>query len=146
MKLPKEFSNGFIIFVGLATYFFLMEILGLSNNHYLRVFNIFILYFGIYRMLKSNFKSGEFGYVNNLISAVLTATSGVLMSIIGLVLYIYYKGGQPYLNNLSEGFLFGGKPTVTEYIFGLLFEGIASAIIVVFISMQYWQGKTKEDS
>ena len=146
MKLPKELINGLIIFVGLAAYFFLMEILGLSNNHYLRVFNIFILYFGIHKTLKSNFNNGEFGYINNLISSVLTATSGVLLSIVGLVLYIYLRGGQSYLNALSEGFLFGGKPTVTEYIFGLLFEGIASALMVVFISMQYWQGKTKEDS
>lgn len=146
MKLPKEFINGFIIFIGLAVYFFLMEIVGLTNNHYLRVFNVFIVYFGIYRTLKSNFKENEFGYMKNLVSSGLTATIGVLLSVIGLVLYIYYRGGQSYLNSLSEGFLFGGKPSVTEYIFGLLFEGIASGLIIVFLSMQYWQGKTKEDS
>jgi hypothetical protein len=146
MKIPKEFKNGFILFIGLAAYFFLMELLGLSNNHYLRVFNIFIVYYGIHRTLQANFKNGEYGYINNLMASVFTATIGVLLSVTGLVLYIYYRGGQMYLNSLSENFLFGGKPTVTEYCFGLLFEGIASALIIVFLSMQYWQGKTKENS
>ena len=63
-----------------------------------------------------------------------------------LVLFIYYRGGQPYLNQLSEGILFAGTPTVTEYVFGLLFEGIVSGLVVVFISMQFWQNKTKSGS
>jgi hypothetical protein len=99
------------------------------------------LYYGIQRTIKSNLKEGEFGYVKNLISAGITAVVGVILSVIGLILYIYYKGGQTYLNSLSEGFLFAGKPTVTEFCFGILFEGLASAIIVVFISMQYWRSK-----
>jgi hypothetical protein len=143
MKLPKEFINGFIIFIGLSAYFFLMQILGLSNLHYLRFFNVFIVYLGIHRTLHSNFKEKELGYLPNLIAAAITATIGVLLSIIALVLFIYYKGGQLYLNQLSDGILFGGNPTVTEYIFGLLFEGIASSWVVVFLSMQFWQNKTK---
>ncbi len=145
MKLPKEFINGFIIFIGLSAYFFLMEIIGLSKLHYLRFFNVFIVYFGIHRTLQSNFNEKKLGYLPNLISSALTATVGILLSVTAFVLYIYYRGGQSYLNGLSEGILFGGTPTVTEYVFGLLFEGIASALVVVFISMQYWQNKTKEN-
>ncbi len=146
MKLPKEFINGFIIFVGLSAYFFLMQILGLSNVHYLRFFNVFIVYLGIHLTLHSNFKEKELGYLPNLISSAITATIGVLLSVIALVLYVYYKGGQAYLNHLSDGILFAGTPTVTEYVFGLLFEGIASALVVVFVSMQFWQNKTKSGS
>ena len=143
MKLPKEFVNGFIIFIGLSLYFCLMEILGLSNIHYLRFLNLFIVYYGVYRTLQSNFKEKKLDYLENLISSGLTATIGVILSVIALVLYIYYKGGQPFLNQLSEGLLFAGTPTVTEYIFGLLFEGIVSGLVVVFVSMQFWQNKTK---
>lgn len=146
MKLPKEFINGFIIFVCLAGYFFLMEIFGLSKIHYLRFLNVFIVYFGIHRTLKSNFAEKKLGYLPNLISSALTATIGILLSVIAFVLYVYFRGGQMYLDQLSEGILFGGTPTVTEYVFGLLFEGIASALVVVFISMQYWQNKTVSGS
>lgn len=146
MKLPKEFINGFIVFIGLAVYFFLMEIFGLTDLHYLRFLNVFIVYFGIHRTLQSNFTEKKLSYLPNLISSALTATIGILLSVIAFVLYVYFRGGQSYLNGLSDGILFGGTPTVTEYVFGLLFEGIASGLVVVFISMQYWQGKTKENT
>jgi hypothetical protein len=142
MKLPKEITNGILIFFGLAAYFLLMQALGLSDNHLLRFFNIFIVYFGVYKTLKSNFNEGKMGYIYNTVSTGFTAINGVVLSFIGLVLYIYTNGGQAFLNNLSPGFLFSGNPTVTEYCFGLLFEGMASAIVIVFISMQYWRNKT----
>lgn len=146
MKFPKELINGIIIFVGLALYFCVMEIIGLSNLHYLRFFNLFIVYYGVYRTLKSNFAEKKLGYLENLLSAAITATIGVVLSVIALHLYIYYRGGQPFLDNLSDGILFAGSPTVPEYIFGLLFEGVISGLVVVFVSMQFWQNKTKSGS
>lgn len=143
MKLPKELINGVVIFVGLSLYFCLMEIIGLSNLHYLRFFNLFIVYYGVYRTLKTNFAEKKLGYLENLLSAAITATIGVVLSVIGLDLYIYYRGGQAFLNSLSQGILFAGTPTVPEYIFGLLFEGVVSGLVVCFISMQFWQNKTK---
>lgn len=142
MKLSKEITNGFLIFLGISAYFLVMQALGLSDNHLLRFFNVFIVYYGVYRTIKSNFNENKFGYINNVVSAGFTAINGVIMSFIGLVLYIYANGGQSFLNSLSPGFLFSGNPTVTEYCFGLLFEGLASAIVIVFISMQYWRSKT----
>lgn len=79
-------------------------------------------------------------------SASITSTVGVILSVIALVLYIYARGGQPFLENLSDGVLFAGDPTVSSYIFGLLFEGIVSGLVVCFISMQLWQNKTKSAS
>lgn len=141
MKKSKEINNGFLIFFGIASYFLLMQALGLSDNHFLRFLNIFIVYFGVYKTLKSNFKEGKIEYMDNLQSAGLTAINGVVLSFIALMLYIYANGGQAFLNYLSPSFLFSGNPTVSEYCFGLLFEGLASAVIIVFISMQYWRAK-----
>lgn len=144
MKLPKEFINGFIIFVGISVYFCIMQLLGLSHLHYLRFFNLLIVYYGIHRTLQSNFREEKLGHLDNLISAAITSTAGVIMSVIALVLFIYAKGGEPYLDHLSDGILFTGNPTVTSYIFGLLFEGIVSGLVVCFVSMQFWQNKTRE--
>jgi hypothetical protein len=141
MKLSKELVNGFLIFAGIAIFFLAMELLGLANNFYLRFFNLLFVFYGVNRTIKQNIVEGKNNYLKNLSSASITAFIGVLLSIIGLLAYIYYKGGDVYIANLSEKFLFGGA-SVNEYCFGLLFEGLASAMIVVFITLQIWRGKT----
>jgi len=143
MKLPKELLNGILIAFGIAVFFLAMEILGLSNKFYLRFLNILIVYYGVHSTIKSNIAEGQTGYVSNLISAGLTAFVGVGLSIASLVTFIYVQGGTAYLSTLSEGFLFGGKPSVNEYCIGLFIEAIASAVMVVFIAMQFWRSKTK---
>lgn len=143
MKLPKELLNGILIFAGIAIFFLAMELLGLSKSYYLRILNVLIVYYGVHRTIQSNMTEENSSYVNNLISAGLTAFIGVFLSVIGLVAFIYIKGGSRFIDTLSEGFLFGGKPTINEYCIGLLFEGIASAVIVVFIAMQFWRSKTE---
>jgi hypothetical protein len=140
MKLPKELINGILIFVGISVFFILMQLLGLSKNFYLRIFNIVFVFYGVNQTIKQNIAEGKKAYFPNLVSAGLTALIGVVLSIIGLLFFIYYKGGDAYINELSEAFLFGGV-SVNEYSFGLLFEGLASGMIVVFITLQLWKGK-----
>ncbi len=142
MKLPKEIVNGVLIFAGIALYFLIMELFGLSKVIYLRMLNAAFVYYGVSRTLQSNFKEGKTGYVSNLLSAGTTAITGVLLSVVGLVTYIYARGGNEYVKNLSDEFLFGGSPTANEYAIGLLFEGIASGVIVVFVAMQLFRSKT----
>jgi hypothetical protein len=145
MKLPKEISNGVIIFIGIALYFLLMEVLQLSNLFYLRIFNIVFIYYGVNRTLKSNFIEGKTNLADNAISALLTALTGVLLSITGLVAYIYAKGGDEYIRTLSKSLLFVGSPSVMTYNISLLFEGIVSAVIVTFSLMLFWKKKYPSD-
>ncbi len=142
MKLPKEIANGILIFLGIAFYFLIMEFFGLSKVIYLRMLNAAFVYYGVSMTLKSNGKEGKTDYVSNLLSAGGTAITGVLLSVVGLVVYIYAQGGNDYIKNLSGEFLFGGSPTANEYAIGLFFEGIASSVIVVFIAMQLFRSKT----
>lgn len=145
MKLPKEIFNGVIIFIGIALYFMLMEVLQLSNLFYLRIFNIVFIYYGVNRTLKSNFIEGKTNLADNAISALLTALIGVLLSITGLVAYIYAKGGDEYIRTLSKSLLFVGSPSVMTYNISLLFEGIVSAVIVTFSLMLFWKKKYPSD-
>jgi len=142
MKQSKEIINGLLIFFGISVYFLLMQALDQADNFFLRFFNLLIVYFGVYRTIKANFKEGKFAYGENLISSAFTAFYGVVLSFFGIIIYIYANGGQPFLDKLAPGFIFNGNPTVAEYCFGLLFEGIVSSAVIVFISMQYWKGKT----
>ena len=141
MKLSTEFKYGILIFLGIGIYFLLMEAFGLSNLYFLRILNVFIVIYGLNLTIKTNLKNGKLGYLPNLISSALTGFIGIGLGIIGLVAYLKIRGGEQYMNQLSEAFLFGGEPSITEYSFGLFIEGIASVLIVAFINMQYWRTK-----
>ncbi len=141
MKLPKELLNGILIFVGIALYFLLMTILGYENVTFLRVFNIIFVFYGVNRTIQMNLAEGKKVFVTNAVSAMMTSLVGVLLSIIGLLIYSNMKGGDSYVQSLSETFLFGGNPTVNTYCISLLFEGIASTIIVTLLLMLYWNDR-----
>ncbi|MDD2821782.1 MAG: hypothetical protein PHW29_11010 [Flavobacterium sp.] len=145
MKLPKELLNGILIFVGIALYFLLMTILGYENVTFLRVFNIIFVFYGVNRTIQMNLAEGKKVFVTNAVSAMMTSLVGVLLSIIGLLIYSNMKGGDSYVQSLSETFLFGGNPTVNTYCISLLFEGIASTIIVTLLLMLYWNDRHVAD-
>ena len=142
MNISKELNNGILIFISIGIYFLLMELLGLSDVFLLRLLNIFIVVYFINKTIKSNYREGKPEYLENIISGSLTSLVGVALSVAGLLAYISMKGGNDYLANLSKNFLFGGgEPTMYQYCIGLLFEGIASSIIITFTLMQYWKDR-----
>lgn len=145
MKLPKEFYNGCIIFIGIGLYFITMEALGLADLFFLRLLNILFVFYGTNRTLKSNFAEGKIVFVSNAISALLTSLTGVFLSISGLVAYSFAKGGDLYVKSLSETLLFGGNPSVMTYSISVLFEGIVSAVIVSYILILYWDTRYASD-
>lgn len=145
MKLPKEFYNGCIIFIGIAIYFLLMEFFGLAHLYYLRLLNTFIIFYGVNKTIKMNLLEGKNIFVSNAISAMTTSFIGVILSIIGLLIYSHIRGGDAYVQSLSELFLFGGNPTINTYCICLLFEGIASSVIVAMLLIFYWNNKLITD-
>lgn len=145
MKLPKEITNGFLIFLGIGIYFLLMSILGLADLIYLRVFNVFFIFYGVNKTMKMNVREGETNFVSNAVSALTTSVVGVAMSVFGLLVYSYARGGDAYVHTLSRTFLFGGNPSVPTYCICLLFEGIASSVIVTLMTMLYWNSKLAAD-
>jgi len=142
MFRKREFKNGVVIFFGIGLFFLIMEVLGLSDQFYLRFLNIFIVLYGASRTIKENYAEGNYEYMNNFMASVLTCVVGVVLSVIGLMVYIHARGGESYLSSLSDGFVFaGGKARINEYCIGLLFEGIASSLVGSLLLMQYWHGK-----
>ena len=146
MSISKELINGTLIFISIGIYFLIMELLGLSDVFYLRILNIFIVIYFLQKTIKSNYQEGKMQYLENLISGTLTSLIGVVLSVAGLMVYISMRGGDAYLAKLSANFLFGGgSPSMNQYCIGLLFEGIASSIIITFTLMQYYKDRTVEN-
>jgi hypothetical protein len=145
MKLSKEVLNGGLIFIGVGGYFLLMNALGLADLFYLRLFNIFFIFYGVNKTIKMNLAEGKITFAFNAVSAMITSIIGVTLSIIGLVIYSYIKGGDHYVQSLSKTFLFGGDPSVNTYSICLLFEGVASSVIVTMLLMLFWNNRLTTD-
>jgi hypothetical protein len=92
-----------------------------------------------------NLAEGKKTFIANAISAMTTSLVGVFLSIIGLVVYSYMQGGDSYVKSLPKTFLFGGNPSVNTYSICLLFEGIASSVIVTMLLMLYWNNRLTTD-
>jgi hypothetical protein len=145
MKLPKELINGFIIFIGVGLYFLLMEVLGLADLFYLRLINFLFVFYGVNRSLTMNISEGKKRFAFNAVSAIKTSLIGVSLSIFAIMIYSFSKGGDDYVQTLSENFLFGGDPKVITYCISLLLEGIVSSVIVAFCLMLYWNNRFSTD-
>ncbi|WP_320815994.1 hypothetical protein [Flavobacterium sp.] len=139
MKNNVELKNGFLIFLGIGLFFLAMDFLGLANKNYLRALNAFIVLYGINRTIKTNLHNGVTNYLENFISGFKTGIIGVFLGIIGLIIYVYAKGGESYLSTLSETYFFIGKTNIIMYCSVLFFEGVASSLIGSFTLMQYWK-------
>ncbi len=139
MKNSIEIKNGFLIFLGIGIFFLLMDLFGLADKNYLRILNAFIVLYGINKTIQFNFNHGNSDYLDNLISGFKTGIIGVVLGIIGLILFVYIKGGESYLTKLSDTFFFVGKTNIIKYCSVLFFEGIASSLIGSFALMQYWK-------
>ncbi len=144
MQFKREFLNGFLIFLGIGIYFIILEFAGLSDIFYLRLLNVAIVVWGVNRTIKGNVEAGVRGYFTNLIAAIMTSMIGAVLSIASLLLYIEVKGGEEYLKQLAENFIFGGgEVTIQQYCIGLLFESAAASLAVSFSLMQYWKDKVE---
>lgn len=145
MRLPKEVVNGSIIFIGIGIFFLLMNVFGLADLFYLRLLNVIFIFYGVNRTIEMNISQGKKEFVSNAVSAMATSLIGVFLSIVGLVIYSYSKGGDAYVQSLSKTFLFGGNPSVITYSICLLFEGMASSVIVTMLLMLYWNNRLSID-
>lgn len=145
MKISKEIFNGATIFVGIGVYFLLINALGFADVFYLRLLNIIFVYYGVNKTVQMNLAEGKNTFISNAVSAMTTSIIGVVLSVIGLIIYSYMKGGDSYVHSLSETFLFGGNPSVETYCICLLFEGIASSVIVTMFAMLHWNNQFATD-
>ena len=145
MEAPKELINGILIFLGIGLYFLIINALGHADLAYLRLLNVVFIFYGVNKTIHMNLLEGNTNFVKNAISAMTTCVIGIVLSIIGLLIFSYSYGGDSYIQSLSESFLFGGNPSINTYCISLFFEGIASSVIVTLMLMTYWNSRFVAD-
>lgn len=141
----KRISERLSYFFGYCHLFLFMNLVGLSDVFYLRLFNTLLYCMAWIEPLWWTFTMGEVFLVNNAKSAMKTSLIGVFLSIIGLIIFSYLQGGDQYVQSLSKTFLFGGNPSVMTYSICLLFEGIASTVVVTMLLLLYWNNRLVTD-
>lgn len=144
--MKTEVRNGLLITLLLGIYFIALDIMGLSDIPYLRFGNALIVLFGINRTLRHNLEIGRDRYFDQFKSALSTSTYGILFSMVGLVLYVGLIVGEAHLQELSSPlFIRGESLGVVQYSISLLFEGLASGVLLSYISMQYYKNAKSLD-
>ena len=148
MKFSRIIINGFIIFIGIALFFLLMEVANLSDQVYLRLFNFVFVIYGINRTIKLNYEDHIDGYFTNLLSGILTGIVSLALGLISFVAYVEYQSNSndvDYLQHFAGSYLLGGgEPSIYQFCAGLMVEGIASSVIVSFALMQFWKSKVEK--
>ena len=137
MKNAIDIKNGFLLFIALGVYFLIMDASGLANNAILRSLNAVLIVYFINRTITYNIESGSADFFEAYFSALKTGALAVLLSMIGLLVYVHFRGGEIFLKELSGSLFFGHNLGIIPYVAVLFFEGIASVVIGVFVIMQY---------
>jgi len=150
MNFQRIVINGFIIYVGIALFFLLMEMVGWSDQIYLRLVNFIFVIYGVNKTLKANSHDNTNGYFSNLVSGILTAIVSLALGIFSFIGYIEYMGANhggsnEYLQRYAGSYIFGGgEPSLYQFVIGLTVEGVAASVIVSFALMQYWKDKVEK--
>lgn len=145
MKFSRIIINGIIIFACIGAIFLIMEMLGLKDEIYLRLLNFIPVIWGINRTIKANVHDHIDGYFTNLLSGIFTGLTSLILGLIAFMIYVEVNGGDQYLENFKESYIFGGgEPSVYQFCIGLFLEGAAASLIVSFMLMQFWKDKVEK--
>lgn len=132
-------NNGFLIYIGIVLFFFLMKILNLDEAAELRFLNFIFVLWGVNKAIKMNITlNKETSYIDNLSVGIGTSIFAVGLTILGLIVYINFINPD-FMKVLENSFLWGKQLTLPLMVFALAIEGIASSVICSFILMQYYK-------
>lgn len=135
LSQTNAIRNGILIFGLVGVYFIILEMLGLTDNIFLKFVNFIFVLIGVNNTLKSSSKI-KASYLKKLFAGVVTVFIGTVLSAVAL--YIYLS-----VNDSTElsAYAMTLMPAETNFEFaGVIFiEGFTSSLMVVFIVLQYWK-------
>ncbi|MCC5924880.1 MAG: hypothetical protein JJT77_13940 [Crocinitomicaceae bacterium] len=138
MNLLKQtaIKNGILIWLLLGSYFLLLDMLGLSDFAYLKIVNILIIMIGVNLTLR-HFAKKDDNYGVLFGKGIKTAFIGVALALLSLVFYFEVLLGGVDISQYSTTII--PTTSLSQYVLALFAEGLATAVIVVFVLLQYWK-------
>lgn len=140
LQKTNAFRNGLLIFLFIGVYFVLLELLGLTDNIFLRFVNFLFVIIGVNNTLKKATKE-KLDYLKKFAAALFAPFLGVLLSAVSLFIYLTI-----FDNDLSA-YAMTLIPAETNFSFAavIFVEGFLSSLMLVFIMMQYWKNVEVKD-
>ena len=126
---------GLLIGVALIAYFLLIRLIGLHDNHWLRVLNGVIVAYGIYAVIKKkkSIEKDGFEYFSGFGTGILTGAIATFVFVVFMGGYLFHI--DPLFAELLMGYLAGaGGPEILLLI--LAIEGVSSSVILSLTFMQ----------
>ena len=138
-NLSPSIRYGIYSFIGIASYFILMKLLGLEHVIWLRAFNILIVLYFTNRLARANFTDDtEDNYVSNLMSLIVANGVTTIASVASFAIYVTFID-HAFLSQVKGGILFAQGFTLEHALVSIFMEGMAGALIISFVLMQYWK-------
>lgn len=126
---------GLLIGVALIAYFLLIRLIGLHDNHWLRVLNGVIVAYGIYAVIKKKkgLEKDNFEYFSGFGTGILAGVIATFIFVVFMGVYLFHI--DPPFAELLMGYLAGaGGPEILLLI--LAIEGVSSSVIFSLTFMQ----------
>jgi hypothetical protein len=126
---------GLLIGVALIAYFLLIRLLGLHDNHWLRIVNGVIVAYGIYAVIKKkkSIEKDNFEYFSGFGVGILTGVIATFVFVIFMGVYLFHIE-PPFADLLMEYLVGAGGPEILLLI--LAIEGVSSSVILSLTFMQ----------
>lgn len=135
LSQTNAIKNGLLIFGLVGVYFIILELLGLTNNVFLKFINFAFVLIGVNNTLKSASKAGA-SYLKKLVAGVATVFIGILLSAIALLIYLNVNDSTD-LTAYAVTLIPAG--TNMEFAGIIFVEGFTSSLMIVFIMLQYYK-------
>ncbi|PHS10536.1 MAG: DUF4199 domain-containing protein [Kordia sp.] len=126
---------GLLIAAALIAYFLLIRLIGLHDNHWLRVLNGVIVAYGIYAVIKKkkDLEKDDFEYFSGFGTGILTGVIATFVFVLFMGVYLFHI--EPPFAEMLMSYLAGtGGPEILLLI--LAIEGVSSSVILSLTFMQ----------
>lgn len=132
--------------LGLIGYFLLMRALGLATVPEWRVLNFAIVFIGVASVHRYLFiKHGPFSYLQGWLTGIRMSA----LSVIAFMLFMTFYGtalDPAFMDEVMLNSAWGGQLSGLQVGIATTFEGLASCVMISFISMQYFKVYAKDMS
>lgn len=127
---------GLLIAATLIAYFLIIRLIGLHDNHWLRVVNGVIVAYGIYAVIKKkkSLEGDNFEYFSGFGVGILTGVIATLTFVAFMGVYLFHiepTFAERLLSHIAGSF---GGPEILLLILGI--EGVSSSVILSLTFMQ----------
>ncbi|WP_046743082.1 DUF4199 domain-containing protein [Kordia zhangzhouensis] len=133
----RSVKYGVFIAVGLIAYFLLVKLIGMHENPWFRIFNGFIVGYGIFKVIKeTKYANGRnFNYFDGFKAGLIAGFIATIVFTLFMAVYIFHLNPE-FAERIMETGLDKYSEEPGLLLFVIILEGFASAVILSLLFMQ----------